>query len=59
MPNKRKPGRPKLPKGEAKGGFVVVRFNADHLKKISGAARAKDQTVSEWVRATLLATVEG
>jgi hypothetical protein len=55
----KKVGRPKLPKGEAKGGFVVVRFNADDLKKISSAARAKDQTVSEWVRSTLAAAVEG
>ena len=52
----KKVGRPKLPKGEAKGGFVVVRFNVDHLKKITGAAKAKGQTVSEWVRSTLLAT---
>ena len=38
---------------------MVVRFNADDLKKITGAAKAKDQTVSEWVRAVLLATVGG
>jgi hypothetical protein len=53
----KKAGRPKLPKGEAKGGFVVVRFNADHLKKITGAAKAQNQTISEWVRSTLLATI--
>jgi hypothetical protein len=35
----------------------VVRFNADDLKKINGAAKAKDQTVSEWVRGILLATI--
>jgi hypothetical protein len=58
MPKPKKPGRPKLPKGEAKGGFVVVRFNADDLKKINAAAKAKDQTVSVWVRSTLLATLE-
>jgi hypothetical protein len=56
-PKPRKPGRPKLPKGEAKGGFVVVRFNADNLRKITSAARAKDQTVSDWVRSTLLTTI--
>ena len=53
----KKVGRPKLPKGEAKGGFVVTRFNVDDLKRIAGAARAKNQTVSEWVRSTLLATI--
>jgi hypothetical protein len=58
-PKPRKPGRPKLPRGEAKGGFVVVRFNADDLKKIAGAAKAKNQTISEWVRSTLLATIGG
>jgi hypothetical protein len=36
---------------------VIVRFNADDLKKITGAAKAKSQTVSEWVRSTLLATI--
>jgi hypothetical protein len=56
-PKPRKPGRPKLPKGEAKGRFVVVRFNADDLKKITSAAKAKDQTVSEWVRCILFATI--
>jgi len=55
----KKVGRPKLPKGEAKGGFVVVRFNADDLKKITDAAKSKNQTVSEWVRGTLLATIGG
>jgi predicted HicB family RNase H-like nuclease len=57
MPKPKKPGRPKLPKGEAKGGFVVVRFNADDLKKITGAAKAKDQTVSEWVREAINAAI--
>ncbi len=57
-PKPRKPGRPRLAKGEAKAGFVVVRFNADDLKKITGAAKAKSQTVSEWVHSTLLATIE-
>ncbi len=55
----KKVGRPKLPKGEAKGGFVVVRFNADDLKKITAAAKTKNQTLSEFVRGTLLAMIEG
>jgi hypothetical protein len=55
----KKVGRPKLPKGEAKGGFVAVRFNADDLKKINNAAKSKKQTVSEWVRSTLLTAVGG
>jgi len=46
----RKVGRPKLPKGEAKGRIVPVRFTADDLKAMEAAAKASDQTVSEWVR---------
>jgi hypothetical protein len=43
-------GRPKLPKGEAKGRIVPVRFTARDLKAMESAAKAKDQTLSEWVR---------
>jgi uncharacterized protein DUF6290 len=49
----KKVGRPKLPKGEAMGKVVPVRFNADDLKKVTAAAKAKKQTVSEWIRTTL------
>jgi hypothetical protein len=49
----RKVGRPKLPKGEAKGWIVPVRFATDDLKAIEAAARANNQTVSEWVRMVL------
>jgi hypothetical protein len=50
---KRKPGRPKLPKGEAKGKIVPVRFATDRLRAVESAAKAKNQTVSEWVRSTI------
>jgi hypothetical protein len=50
---KAKIGRPKLPKGEAKGRIVPVRFTADDLKAMAAAAKASDQTVSEWVRSTI------
>jgi hypothetical protein len=53
MPKPKKVGRPKMAKGEAKGKIVPIRFNAEDLKKVTAAARAKDQTVSEWVRSTL------
>ena len=49
----RKVGRPKLPKGEAKGRIVPVRFTSDETKAIEAAARASKQTVSEWIRSTL------
>ena len=46
----RKPGRPKLPKGEAKGKIVPVRFAPEDLKAITAAAKANKQSISEWIR---------
>jgi hypothetical protein len=54
----RKVGRPKLPNGEAKGRIVPVRFNGDDLKEIAAAAKAKKQTVSDWIRSTLNAALD-
>jgi hypothetical protein len=54
---KPKIGRPKLPKGEAKGRIVPVRFSADEVKRITSAANANDQKVSEWIRSTLSAAL--
>jgi hypothetical protein len=50
---KPKIGRPKLPKGEAKGRIVPVRFSAGEVKRIMAAASASNQKVSEWIRSTL------
>lgn len=50
---KRKPGRPKLPKGEAKGKIMPVRLAADRIKAVEAAAKANKQTVSDWVRSTI------
>ena len=49
----KKVGRPKLPKGEAKGRIVPVRFTAADLKAMEAAARASEQTLSEWIRNTV------
>jgi len=62
MPKKPEPkkiGRPKLPKGEAKGHFVGLRLNADDFKKFSAAANSNKQTVSEWIRSTLTTAIGG
>jgi uncharacterized protein (DUF1778 family) len=62
MPKQPKPrpiGRPKLAKGEAKAGAIQVRLNADDRKRVEAAAKAKKQTVSEWVRSTLSTAMEG
>jgi hypothetical protein len=50
---KAKIGRPKLPKGEAKGKIMPVRFAASEIRAIESAARVSNQSVSEWVRGVL------
>jgi predicted HicB family RNase H-like nuclease len=57
LPKKPKIGRPKLPKGEAKGRIVPVRFRHEDLKRIAAAAKASDKSVSEWIRSTIHAAV--
>ena len=54
----KKIGRPKLPKGEAKGRIVPIRFNPADLRRIELAARASQQTVSAWIRGTVAAAME-
>jgi hypothetical protein len=53
----RKVGRPKLPKGEAMGRVIQVRFTAQDTKAIDAAAKASNQTLSEWVRSTVHAAI--
>jgi hypothetical protein len=55
---KAKIGRPKLPKGAAKGRIVPVRFTADDLKAVAAKAKASKQNVSEWIRSTIHASLE-
>jgi len=58
MPKKpKKPGRPRMAKSEAKGTIVPVRFSSEDRKRVEAAAKASKQTVSAWVRSTLLATI--
>ncbi len=57
MPKPKKVGRPKLPRGEAKGRIVPVRFTGEALKAIESQAKASKQSVSEWIRSTLDAAV--
>jgi predicted HicB family RNase H-like nuclease len=58
MPKPKKVGRPKLPKGEAKGRIVPVRFTGEALRAMESQAKASKQTVSEWIRSTLNAAVQ-
>jgi predicted HicB family RNase H-like nuclease len=57
-PKPRPVGRPKLAKGEAKGKIVPVRFKADDIKRVEAAAKAQNQSVSEWIRGILNAAME-
>jgi hypothetical protein len=59
QPKPKKVGRPKMPKGEAKGKIVPVRFCPDDVKKIKAAAKSNNQALSEWVRSTLSAAIQG
>ena len=42
-----------MAKGQAKGSIVPVRFNPELLKRVTTAAKASKQTVSEWIRRTV------
>jgi len=50
---KRKVGRPKLPKGAAKGRIVPVRFTGEDMQAMMLAAQASSQSISEWVRSVV------
>lgn len=58
-PKPKKVGRPKLPKGEAKGKIVAMRFDTEDLKRIDAAAKASKKSRSDWMRSTLFAALEG
>jgi hypothetical protein len=57
QPKPKKIGRPKLPKGDAKGKMVAIRFNGSDLKRIESAAKASQKTVSEWIRGLASAAI--
>ncbi len=48
-----------MPKGHAKGDVVRVRVNPDLLKRMTAAAKASRQTISEWIRATADTATQG
>jgi len=54
MPKAKKMGRPKLPKGHAKGKIVPVRLNDEELRLFRKAAdKSEHKTLSAWIRHTL------
>lgn len=52
-PKRRKVGRPPLPKGQAKSRILPVRYTEEAIRAMESAAKAKGQTLSEWIRSTL------
>jgi uncharacterized protein (DUF1778 family) len=58
MPKPKPVGRPTLPKGEAKAKITPIRLSPDDRKRVEAAAKAKKQTVSEWVRKAVLTALE-
>lgn len=56
--NSKKVGRPRLSMKEVKARIVPVRFNPDDLKVITAAAKAHNQTLSDWIRSTLNTAVQ-
>ncbi len=53
QPKPKKPGRPPLPKGNAKAVMLRVRVTTDERLVFEQTAKASNQTVSEWIRGKL------
>jgi hypothetical protein len=48
---KRRPGRPKLPKGHVKGSYIPIRVSDEDRKRFERAAKASEhKTLSAWIR---------
>jgi uncharacterized protein (DUF1778 family) len=54
----KKPGRPALPKGEAKARFLRIRVTPDELRAFEKAAKAGRKSISEWSRGILNAAIQ-
>lgn len=51
---KKKIGRPKLPKGQAKGKIVPMRLSESEVKRFTKAAeKSPHKTLSAWMRQSL------
>ena len=58
QPKPKKPGRPKLPKKEAKGETLRIRATTDELKAFDRSAKSAGQTRSEWIRGILQSAIK-
>ena len=59
QPKPKKPGRPRLPKGNAKAVMLRVRVTPDERMAIERAAKASKQTSSQWIRALVSTAIGG
>ena len=60
MPDKaKKVGRPKLPKGQAKGIVLQSRVQPNEKAAYQKAAKAQGLDLSTWIRETLNAAIQG
>jgi predicted HicB family RNase H-like nuclease len=60
MPGKtKKVGRPKLPKGEARGKMTQFRLQPEEKKMFEAEAKKQGLTLSDWMRETLKQKIEG
>jgi predicted HicB family RNase H-like nuclease len=58
-PKKRRAGRPRLPNLMRSSGMLRVRVKPDVLRAIESKAREAKQSVSEWIRSTIEAAIQG
>jgi uncharacterized protein (DUF1778 family) len=59
MPKAKKRGRPPLPKGEVKVGYIPIRVKPEERRMFEKAAKASEhKTLSGWIRHTLRVAAE-
>jgi len=52
------PGRPTLPRGAGREVALNVRFRPDERRQIEAAARAAEESLSDWARRVLFAAAD-
>lgn len=57
MSKRRGPGRPKLPKGEARDAVLSVRLTKDEKRAMEREAADAGETLGDWCRSVLLRSV--
>jgi hypothetical protein len=54
MTTKKKLGRPKLPKGEARTEILQIRLTKSELTDVENKAKSKGVVLSEWARTAIV-----